>query len=752
MSNDVGPPGPTPGDTLTYTLTMDVSDFVTARMVTFTDTLGDGQTFETSFTPTFAVAENGLTTNGTFALGSTYTVSAKDVLGRTTVVFDLSDALVQAGQDGDLAGDQAADGAIGQGPTQVTITFRSRIDVQFSGPVPGNPLIQAGDPIGNTLAVSAQTPAGTTLPSEGSSSTAVATRPESFEKTVFAFNGVAPPPASFLVGAGDTVTFRIKATFAPGQYEQALLVDFLPSPLFDVTELTGASSPMVPPPAGTIAIGPDDTAHPAHSADGLRAHAAQNSFSYGPTMPFELPTSATLDLLFTVTATTAPFGDRLVFNNLAVGQSTNSFLQPVTVTDTEPVTTRAPQLTIRKDIVGSTNPSSGPATLPAGFDDAWENADAGDQLTFAITLENRGSKEAIEVRLSDRWSQNGVAARGYSSCAVDSVADGGGTALPFTGNLFTGELALTNPLPADSDGTVEPNEQAVVTFTCTVDPAFAPGPPIDDTAVLTHYTTVPGAPNFATNALTLTRKARVSTVGIVGITKTITDSSLPGTTPVSNINRGEILTFQIVASLSEGVYPGFALTDTTTTIPPITCGSAGFTCSPNVSVNGTTVTVAATPQATPGTITYTYTQQKTASGNNTASVSFTGAQLRHRQHGVDARPSESDAVEDADPRDGAKAATSSRSASPSATPTPTNPIFQCVVTDVLDPAVYLLTTVVAGTTPAGLDVLIRPGERDGTVHRHGSERRLSRQQQRQLQRAGAARRRHRLDLREPAPR
>ena len=31
---------PTPGDTLTYTLTMDVSDFVTLRMVTFTDTLG----------------------------------------------------------------------------------------------------------------------------------------------------------------------------------------------------------------------------------------------------------------------------------------------------------------------------------------------------------------------------------------------------------------------------------------------------------------------------------------------------------------------------------------------------------------------------------------------------------------------------------------------------------------------------------------------------------------------------------------
>ena len=650
------------------------------------------------FTPTFAVTENGVATNGSFVLGSTYTVSAKDAAGRTTVVFDLSNALVQAGQDGDLAGDQAADGAIGQGPTRVTITFRSIIDVQFSGPVPGNPLIQAGDPIGNELAVSAQTPGGTALPSEGSSSTAVATRAFSFDKTVFAFNGTAPPPAMFLVGAGDTVTFRILATLAPGQFEQDFLVDFLPLPLFDATEVT-AQSTVIPPPAGTWAIGPADTLTGFIPTATLVADAAQNALALVPAMPFVLPTTETLDLLFTVTATTDPYGDRLVFNNIAFGRSTNSFLQPVVASDTEPVTTRAPQLAIRKDIVSSTNPNSGAGTVPAGFDDAWENADAGDQLTFAITLENQGSKDAIEVRLSDRWSQGGVAGQGYSSCVVNSVADGAGTALPFTGDLFTGELALTNPLPADGDETVEPNEQAVVTFTCTVDPAFAPGPPIDDEAVLTHYTTVPGAPNFATNALELTRRARVSTVGLLGITKTITDSSLPGTTPVTNVNRGEILTFQIVATLTEGTYANFTLTDTTTTIPPVSC-AAPFVCSGNVSLNGTTVIVTATPQGTPGTITYTYTQQKTASGSNTASASFTG--------GGPVTASTSWTVDPPDP-------TLSKTLTPQTAVggdvvtvgltfgnnDPDNPIFVCVVTDVLDPAVYLLNTVVEGATPAG---------------------------------------------------
>src|SRR5262249_61837013 len=116
---------------------MAVSRFGTGRTVTLTDTLGDGQTFLTSFAPTFAVTENGVATNGTFAVGSTVTVSPKDSNGQTTLVFDLSAALTQAGQDGNLPGDPAADGPIRPGPTRGTSTFRSGSEPQSSGPVAG---------------------------------------------------------------------------------------------------------------------------------------------------------------------------------------------------------------------------------------------------------------------------------------------------------------------------------------------------------------------------------------------------------------------------------------------------------------------------------------------------------------------------------------------------------------------------------------------------------------------------------------
>ncbi len=102
---DQAPLGLTPGDTLEYTIVLDVSDFFSLTQLTFTDELGDGQTFDSSFTPTFDVRENGVTTSGSFALGTSYGVAAKDASGQTAVTLDLSRALTDAGRDAILAGD-----------------------------------------------------------------------------------------------------------------------------------------------------------------------------------------------------------------------------------------------------------------------------------------------------------------------------------------------------------------------------------------------------------------------------------------------------------------------------------------------------------------------------------------------------------------------------------------------------------------------------------------------------------------------
>ncbi len=698
---DTPPAGLTPGDTLEYTIVLDVSDFFSLTALTLTDRLGDGQTFDTSFAPTFAVRENGVATSGSFSQGTSFAVAPKDAAGQTAVTLDLSRALTDAGRDGILAGDMAADGVIGQGATTATIKFHTTVDAAFSGPVSGTPDLDDGDPIDNSVSLTTQVVGGGLLsPADSSDTTIRVVSPQPFAKSVFAFNGSTTLPNPLLVGAGDTVTFRLRIELSATTFETPMLVDFLPLPLFKATEVVGPSSGGPIPPPGRFGRGPDDTLVPRLPSFSFNADPAQNSLNFSA--PAFTPSGPSVfDLLFTVTATTDPFADRLDFLNIATAARTNSFGEPFSEVSSAPVTTRAPQLTITKEIVSSTNGSSGAATPPAGFDAAWQNADGGDRITFRLHVENHGSREADDVRLQDRWVQQGVAGQGYSSCTIDSVTDGAGTALPTTGDLFAGTLALTNPLPANSNQTLDPNEQALVTFTCTVNPIFSPGQPIDDTAALTNYSAIPGGPNYATNTLLLRRMARVSLRGITGITKQITASSLPGSTPNSNVNRGEQLTFQIVTTLSEGTYPGFALTDNTTAIPsPLTCGSGGVVCSPNVSASGTTVTVASTPQSTSGTITYTYTQQKTASGTNTAAVKSS--------NDPGGTASTSWTLDDPNPTITKTLTPSSVQAGDVVTVAlqfgnndTTNPMFQCVVTDVLDPNIWNLGSVAAGTTPTG---------------------------------------------------
>src|SRR5262249_43456930 len=150
-------------------------------------------------------------TSGSFSLGTSYAVAAKDAKGQTAVTFDLSRALTDAGRDAILAGDMAADGAIGQGATTATIKFHSTVDKAFTGPVSGTPDLDDGDPIDNSVSLTTQVVGNGVLSPEDSSSTEIrVVTPQPFEKSVYALNGSTTLPNPLLVGAGDTVTFRLK--------------------------------------------------------------------------------------------------------------------------------------------------------------------------------------------------------------------------------------------------------------------------------------------------------------------------------------------------------------------------------------------------------------------------------------------------------------------------------------------------------------------------------------------------------------
>src|SRR5262249_2627847 len=64
--HDVGLPGPSPNDTLQYTLDFQISDFFAFLNVLATDVFSDGQAFDTTFTPTITFAQHDSEVSRTF--------------------------------------------------------------------------------------------------------------------------------------------------------------------------------------------------------------------------------------------------------------------------------------------------------------------------------------------------------------------------------------------------------------------------------------------------------------------------------------------------------------------------------------------------------------------------------------------------------------------------------------------------------------------------------------------------------------
>lgn len=709
IETDVAPTGTSPGDTIRYTLSIQISDYFDIQNIVVTDTLGDGQTFDGSFTPTFDVVENGPQPQGTFLVGTNFLVPAKNAAGETILTIDLSAAMVANGLDASLTGDEAADGSIGQGATTAVITFHSTIDAAYTGPVAGTQPLTVGDAVSNAASVASSVVGGGAAANDGSSDSVTIATP-GITKAIHAFNGSTSLPVPLLIGAGDTLTYSIRIPIALGSFEELKLLDYLPIPLFDAAEVTSFSAAAVPP-AGTWGVGTDDTL-----TVGIGPTLTTSPISAENTIEWDFGTDEgqgadeVIHILFTVTALDNPMADHLNLSNLILLSLNDSQLEAVGDAQLVQVTVKTPALAIVKDIVSSTNSNaSASGSVPSGFDDAWEGADASDVMTFRFTVTNEGSDDAFDVQLTDRFSQGGMAGQGFTSCGSLTVEDGAGNPLATTGDLFAGTLSLTNPLPADDDGVVETNETAVFEYSCTVDPSFSPGSPIDNTATITNYASAPAGPNFATNPMVNEGKTRTQLRGIIDVDKSITASSLPET-PGTNINQGEELTYTIVVTLAEGIYPSFSLTDDQTTVPAVDCSSppAGMSCSANVSTAGSTVTVAGTTDSTSGTITYVYTLQQTAGGTNTAT----------------AQSSNSGPVNDSSswtrdhPNPDIQKTITPDTADAGDTVTiqfvwqnndTNNPIFGCTITDVLDGSVYDLSTVTEGVTPAGYAYGYVPG-------------------------------------------
>ena len=297
---DVGPTGFSPGDTIGYRLQIDISDYFAfggdptpagdpgSLDLLLVDRLSDGLSLIDSGTtpagvdPVLTVTRSdGSIDTLALARGINYTVSP-DPSGAEVVTFDLRSAFGGPGGDryvGDLFG---ADNTLNT-PMQARIEFQARVLESYRvAPVDefGQPLAGSAQPAlnGGDRAVNQASFEGTVLDAsldpevpglggERDDGLVRHTVPvQDVAVDIVGLNGstiVNDPGAPVPASAGETLTFRLRATIPAADYEGLLLEAFLPEPMFDVSDpdadgtpggWSAAAVPTVTPAAGEVSV------------------------------------------------------------------------------------------------------------------------------------------------------------------------------------------------------------------------------------------------------------------------------------------------------------------------------------------------------------------------------------------------------------------------------------------------------------------------------------------------------------------
>ncbi len=570
--------GTSPADTLEWTLDFQVSDFYTFDDLVVEDVLSDGQSIDATFTPTLTFDD---------AAGS-----ASDVDLDPYVTVD-TDAAPSCDDDGNIAYDIALSDAVAaavpatggvltgglvdgtdDGPTAGTITFRTVIDDAYRC-LDNGQAVDSNDRISNTVTIAGAVldndtgvPTGHTV-TDGSGDSVTIVVP-TLSKDIYARNGDTGDTGPQFA-AGDRITYRLTTTLPITNFEDVALLDFLPLPTLDATEVTDTtrlSEPpsATPPPAGAVSFGPAETLADAAGGPGhaptLSVDPDGNSltFDYSPDLQDQDGQgAATIDLLFTVTLTDEPFADGLFLTNQARLLYADSFADVDARDEIVQFQLTNPVLDLTKGAVavdggGSLAGSAGPGGPwdPSGtprFTDPLTSealegttvgtdvtgAFVGDTITYAIVVENTGSglNGAFDVAVSDDLPA-GMAIP--SSGLQLQVTDGNGATLDHAGDLFASELTLDDPLPAsDPDSGVN---VAVITYELEVDDAAMTEQLVNE-ATLTNYAAAAGGPSYPERSDDAT-----VTIASPTVSKTLTDTLAPHTTsPDATI--GEQVTYEV---------------------------------------------------------------------------------------------------------------------------------------------------------------------------------------------------------------
>jgi fimbrial isopeptide formation D2 family protein/uncharacterized repeat protein (TIGR01451 family) len=545
-----------PGDTLTHTLIYDISDYFSFDDLQITDTLGDGQTYVNNSlqVTVFEGSATGVTRTQTQLLAAAGSplqpITRNPTTGQWLIDLDLSVALVAPapdgyGTDGTLEG---ADDLGADAPTKVVITYQSTVDETFTGSVVGTQTVDGGDVINDTMTADFRIPSSANRVAINGPTASITITPITLVSKELAFkNGVAVTSFPVSVSPGDTVTFKLAFTIPTGDVEGFVLKDFLPSPLFEVLNPTATA------PSNFIF---DATASNAAPNSG-RIHLTTSSYTVTPNVSVigdenalvlsfteedaAASNPATVELLFTVTATNNPAANDLLLVNVAYfSQNSSQSLTAINqLSAVASLLTEEPDLEIRK---AAASVVSGSATISGtGGAANFTEAVAGSRLRFRVQLENVGDYDAFSVTLSDPIPVGLTRVAGsvtFSNCSTGAA--------PTDTSSGSTVSATGIDIPHGQTCTIE--------YDATLNANVALGAVITNTAT-SRYASTPGGPLFSPVSDTAS-----TTVVSPSLTKTfVAGSSSDSATSGSDLRPGESADFDVTVTVPPGTAESFTV-------------------------------------------------------------------------------------------------------------------------------------------------------------------------------------------------
>jgi uncharacterized repeat protein (TIGR01451 family)/fimbrial isopeptide formation D2 family protein len=542
------PSAPRPTDILNYTVNFQVSDYFSMNDLVINDTLGDGQTFLTDLThnPTLSLnLPNIGLVNLKFNLSdpSEFQMFYNSTSGITYLTFNVSQLLINNNITGTLTGGNYTGG--NYSATQGNINFWSQININYENP--DKPIVSSDTVnnavIGNSKLVNSNNPV-----SDGSSTSVLIVAPAA-EKQIYDVqrNGVDIGPTN-QIRPGDIVTFLLQVSVPTTNLGEFYLTDYLPIPLFQADEFTTGQAPLsqgnTSPPAGQWQLTSNDTlSNLSGVIPSLVVDDSQNTleFFYGNIYNSTQPTSL-VNILFSVTATGDPMSNGLYLTNWMNVNYNNTVMQMFTNNQIVSLVTNEPQLTITK----TASPNTG--------------RQAGNNVTYTITIKNTGNAPAYNVNITDNLlSSLGIYINGTPTVTA-SYQGGPSINLTGLGDLFGTGLNFGTLYPIFASN--ETNNTIILTYNAILSSDVYPLQVMNNTAQITNFTSLPPADstNFVTDPTLYQANATVTMLGPQF--QKIFVGSQDGPSTGSNLTIGEIGRFNLDVTLPAGQINDLVITDT----------------------------------------------------------------------------------------------------------------------------------------------------------------------------------------------